>query len=148
MILKKMIKMNDEKNRMESKSIKEKMKELVSISGFTLLAAFLALFLADLVFFPLAYYSVRNVDIFNILFRYTGITFVSAVLILLLFLKVKTLYKNGSTLKSIIVYVFLRPFQYIGFLIFVLLILALLVAIIYLLFSSNYYHLHRIAGGA
>jgi len=148
MILKKMIKMNNDKNRMESKSIKEKMKELVSISGFTLLAAFLALFLADLVFFPLAYYSVRNVDVFNILFKYTGITFVSAVLILLLFLKVKTLYKNGNTLKSIIAYVFLRPFQYIGFLIFVLLVLALLVAVIYILFSSNYYHLHRIAGGA
>lgn len=148
MILKKMIKMNDEKSRLDSRSLKEKMKELLSISGFTLLAAFLALVLADLIFFPLAYYSVRNVDIFNTMFRYTGIAFTAAVLIILLFLKVKTLYKNGNTLKSIIVYVFLRPFQYIGFLIFILFLLALLITIIYLLFSSNYYHLHRLAGGA
>lgn len=140
--------MNDDKSRLDSGSIKEKMKELLSISGFTLLAAFLALLLADIVFFPLAYYSVRNVDIFNTLFRYTGIFFTITVLAVLLFIKVKTLYRNGNTLKSIIVYVFLRPFQYIGFLIFVLFIMALLITVIYLLFSSNYYHLHRIAGGA
>ena len=108
MILKKMIKMNDEKSRLDSRSLKEKMKELLSISGFTLLAAFLALVLADLIFFPLAYYSVRNVDIFNTMFRYTGIVFIATVLVILLFIKVKTLYKNGNTLKSIIFYVFLN----------------------------------------
>jgi hypothetical protein len=148
MILKKMIKMNKDKNSLESGSIKDKMKELLSISGFTLLAAFMALFLADLVFFPLAYYSVRNVDIFNILFKYTAVIFTVSVFIILLVLKIRTLHKNGNSLSSIIKYVFLRPFQYTGFLIFVLILLSLLVAIIYHLFSSNYYHLHRLAGGA
>ncbi|PKL16185.1 MAG: hypothetical protein CVV49_17535 [Spirochaetae bacterium HGW-Spirochaetae-5] len=146
--MKKMIKMNKDKNSLESGSIKDKMKELLSISGFTLLAAFMALILADLVFFPLAYYSVRNVDIFNILFRYTAVIFTVSVLIILLVLKIRTLHKNGNTLKSIIRYVFLRPFQYAGFLIFVLILLSLLITVIYLLFSSNYYHLHRLAGGA
>jgi protein-S-isoprenylcysteine O-methyltransferase Ste14 len=143
-----MKKMNNNKNSLESGSIKDKMKELLSISGFTLLAAFLALFLADLVFFPLAYYSVRNVDIFNLLFKYITVISLIALFAALLFLKVKTLYKNGSTLKSILTYVFLRPFQYIGFLVFILILMATLTAIIYLLFSSNYYHLHRMAGGA
>lgn len=68
-------KMNDDKSRLESGTIKAKMKELLSISFFTIIAAALALFLADLIFFPIAYYSVRNVDIFNILFKYTGIFF-------------------------------------------------------------------------
>lgn len=140
--------MNNDKSSLDSRSIKEKMKELLSISGFTLLTAFLALFLADLIFFPLAYYSVRNVDIFNLLFKYITIIFAAIVLITLLFLKVKMLYKNGNSVKSILTYVFLRPFQYIGFLFFVLILLAILISIIYLVFSSNYYHLHRLAGGA
>ncbi len=143
-----MTKLNNDKNSLESGSIKDKMKELLSISGFTLLAAFLALFLGDLFFFPLAYYSVRNVDIFNILFRYTAIIFTVSVFIILLFIKIRALHKNGDSLKTIIKYVFLRPFQYAGFLIFVFILLSLLTTVIYLLFSSNYYHLFRLAGGA
>ncbi len=148
MIMIKKIKMNDDKSRLESGTIKAKMKELLSISLFTLIAAALALFLADLIFFPLAYYSVRNVDIFNILFRYTGIFFIAAFLGTLFFVKVRTLHRDGKTLKSIILYVFLRPVQYAGLFLFIMLLIALLIGIIYFLFSSNYYHLHRIAGGA
>jgi len=140
--------MNDEKNRFESGTIKGKMKELLSISVFTLIAVFLALFLADLIFFPLAYYTVRNVDIFNILFKYTGISAVVLLMSSLLFLKVRSLYRDGKSTGSIIRYVFLRPLQYTGFFIFVLILTGLIIMVIYLLFSSNYYHLHRIAGGA
>ena len=141
-------KMSDEKNHLESGTIKGKMKELISISLFTLIAVFLSVLLADLIFFPLAYYSVRNVDIFDILFKYSAIFFISAVMLILLFLKVRTLHRNGKTVKSIIAYVFLRPFQYMGFFIFTLLLISLIIMVIYFLFSSNYYHLHRIAGGA
>lgn len=141
-------KMNDDKSRLESGTIKAKMKELLSISIFTLIAAALALFLADLIFFPIAYYSVRNVDIFNILFKYTAIFFLAAFLITLLFVKIRSLHRDGRTVKSIIIYVFLRPVQYAGLFIFIMLLIALLITVIYFLFSSNYYHLHRIAGGA
>ncbi len=142
------IKMNDEKSRLESGTIKSKMKELVSISLFTLIAVFLSLFLADIIFFPLAYYSVRNVDIFNILFKYSAIFFIISIMVILLFLKVRSLHRDGKTVKSIIIYAFLRPFQYMGFFIFTLFMIALIIMVIYFLFSSNYYHLHRIAGGA
>jgi len=210
----KKIKMNDEKNRFESGTLKSRMKELLSITLFTIIAVLLALVLADLIFFPLTYYSVRNVDYFNILFRYagifcisafmlillflkvrslyrdgdtviykfivaymvlfsadlilspiayffvknilllnvclkiTGVFFASAFLVILIFLKVRSLHRDGNTVKSIILYVLLRPLQYIGFFIFVMILISLLIMIIYFLFSSNYYHLHRIAGGA
>lgn len=141
-------KMNDGKSRLESGTIKSKMKELISISLFTLIAVFLSLFLADLIFFPLAYYSVRNVDIFNILFKYSSMFLISLIMITLLFLKIRSLHRDGKTVKSIIIYVFLRPFQYMGFFVFTLFMVALIIMVIYFLFSSNYYHLHRIAGGA
>lgn len=141
-------KMNDNKNSYESGSIRGKMKELSSISFFTLTAAVLALFLADLIFFPLAYYSVRNVDIFNIVFKYTGIFFITAVMIVVLYLKVRSKHRDGESVKSIIKYVLLRPVQYLGLFFFILLLVSLIIMIIYFLFSSNYYHLHRIAGGA
>lgn len=141
-------KMNNGKNGLESESIKGKMKEILSISFFTLIAAFMALLLADLIFFPLAYFSVRNVDIFNFLFKYTAVFFIAAALLTLLFIKVRSLRRDGKNLRSIIIYIFVRPFQYFIFFIFVLLLIALLIAVIYFIFSSNYYHLHRIAGGA
>ena len=145
--MKKKIKMNNTKNSYESGSIKGKMKELSSISFFTLIAAIMSLFLADLIFFPLAYYSVRNVDIFNIVFKYTGMFFITAVLIILLYLKVRSRYRDGESAGSIIKYVLLRPVQYLGLFFFILLLVSLIIMIIYFLFSSNYYHLHRIAGG-
>lgn len=141
-------KMNDGKSRLESGTIKSKMKELISISLFTLIAVFLSLLLADLIFFPLAYYSVRNVDIFNILFKYSSMFLISLIMTTLLFLKIRFLHRDGKTVKSIIIYVFLRPFQYMGFFVFTLFMVALIIMVIYFLFSSNYYHLHRIAGGA
>jgi hypothetical protein len=140
--------MNNDKSRFESGSIKGKMREILSISLFTLIAMLMAVVLADLIFFPLAYYSVRNVDIFNIVFKYTGILFISVLMITLLFLKVRKLHRDGKSIKSIMVYVLMRPVQYLGFSTFVLLLITLLIAIIYFIFSSNYYHLHRIAGGA
>ena len=148
MIMTKKIKMNDNKNRFENGTLKGRMKELLSISFFTLVAVFLSIFLADIIIFPLTYYSIRNVDIFNILFKYTGIAVISFVLIFLLFNKVKTLYRDGNSFKSILIYVFLRPFQYTGFFLFTLILIAAIILVIYFIFSSNYYHLHRIAGGA
>lgn len=140
--------MSEEKKHLESGTLKGKMKELTSISFFTLIAAFLALFLADIVFFPLAYYSVRNVDIFNILFKYSGIIFIVSLLFVLLLLKIRSLYRDGKTPLSILIYVFIRPFQYAGFMAFMFTLIALIILVIYFIFSSNYYHLHRIAGGA
>lgn len=140
--------MNDERNSYESGSIRGKMKEIFSISLFTLIAVLLSLLLSDIIFFPLAYYSVKNVDIFNIVFKYIGISSIIIVLITLLFFKVRIRHRNGESVKSIIIYIFLRPVQYMGFFLFVLLLLSLLILIIYFLFNSNYYHLHRIAGGA
>ena len=110
--------MNNGKNGLESESIKGKMKEILSISFFTLIAAFMALLLADLIFFPLAYFSVRNVDIFNFLFKYTAVFFIAAALLTLLFIKVRSLRRDGKNLRSIIIYIFVRPFQYFIFFIF------------------------------
>ncbi len=148
MITLKKKKMNDGKNSFENGTLKGKMKELSSISFFTLIALILALVLADLIFFPLTYYSIRNVDIFNIVFKYTAVFFMVSILTVLLYLKVRTRHRDGESVLSIIKYVLLRPFQYSGFFIFVLLLISLMLIIIYFLFSSNYYHLHRIAGGA
>ncbi len=144
----KKIMMNEDKNRFETGTLKGRMKEILSISFFALIAVFVSILLSDIIFFPIAYYSVRNVDIFNILFKYTGLSVISILMITLLYFKVRSLNRDGYTAGSIIIYVIRRPFQYLGFFIFVLLLISLLIILTYFLFSSNYYHLHRIAGGA
>lgn len=123
------------------------MKEVVTISLFSLAAVILSLLLSDLLFFPLSYYAMRNVDIFNILFRYITVLSIIIVLVAILYFKIRSRYRDGYTATAIIRYVILRPFQYAGFVIFTLGLVALIIAIIYMLFNINYYQLHRISGG-
>ena len=102
----KKIMMNEDKNRFETGTLKGRMKEILSISFFALIAVFVSILLSDIIFFPIAYYSVRNVDIFNILFKYTGLSVISILMITLLYFKVRSLNRDGYTAGSIIIYVY------------------------------------------
>ena len=204
-----MIKMNNGSNSPEKSKIKAIMKEHLTISLFGLATALLAVFLSDIIIFPMTYFAVKNVDIFNLIFKYSllfliifslsiatfikarsmhrdgktsaliiygiliriipafGIIFILAwitdifyinpklflslivlMFVIAVFFKIKSLLKEGNSFISIILHLNVRLFQNTGFLLVFILIISILFLIIYLLFSLNYYHLHRIAGGA
>lgn len=205
----KKIKMNDGKNSMEKLKIKSIMKELLTISLFGLATALLAVFLSDIIIFPMTYFAVKNVDIFNLMFKYSLLflimfslsiaTFIKArslyrdgktssaiiysmliriipaffiifilamisdifyinsrlflllilmMLVVAVFFKIKSLLKEGNSFLSIFLHLHIRLVQSAGFFLAFILIISIVFLVIYLLFSSNYYHLHRIAGGA
>ena len=139
--------MTEKRNRLDSNSIVSKLKELILILIFTLIAVVVAIILSDIFVFPLTCYSINNIDIFNIAFKYAFISFVTAAFLLLLFLKVRSLYKDGNSANAIMKYTILRPVQYLGFILLSLIIVIGLIAILYMIFSNNYYLLYKISGG-
>jgi hypothetical protein len=201
--------MNDGKNRLENLKIKTLMKEHLTITLFGLAMSLIAVFLSDIIIFPITYFAVRNVDIFNVIFKYSllllivfslsaavflkgramyrdeksssaiiysilirlipafiiifmlikisGIIYISfrlffflilIMLITAIFFKIRSLFKDGNSFLQIVMHLFVRFFQTAGFFLAFILILSVVILIIYLLFSMNYYYLHRMAGGA
>ncbi|MCL1833020.1 MAG: hypothetical protein FWG49_00805 [Leptospirales bacterium] len=139
--------MTENKNRLDSNSIVSKLKELILILVFTLIAAAVAIILSDILVFPLTYYSISNIDIFNIAFKYAFISFITATFLLILFFKVRSLYKDENSIRDIIKYIILKPVQYLGFILLSLIIVIALIAILYIIFSNNYYLLYKLSGG-
>jgi hypothetical protein len=138
----------EKKNSLDNNSIVSKIKELVLILTFTLISAAVAIFLSDIFFFPIAYYSINNVNIFNICFKYACILFIITTCSLLLFFKVRSLRMDGNSTSAILAYIFLRPVQYFGFIFLSLILIGALVFILYIIFSNNYYLVYRLSGGA
>jgi len=205
----KKIKMNNAISRMENLKIKTILKDHLIITLFGLATAVLAVFLSDIIIFPMTYFAVRNVDIFNIIFKYSLLfliifslstaTFLKArsmhrddksspeiiysllvrlipafiiifllikfsdiirinsklflsliilMLVIAILFKISSLFKGGNSFLSIVLHLLIRMVQSTGFLLAFILILSVVILIIYILFNMNYYHLHRIAGGA
>jgi len=140
--------MTEKRNSLDNNSIVNKIKELILILIFTLISAAVAILLADIFFFPLTYYSVNNINIFNIAFKYAFIFFIIVICSLLLLFKVRSLYRDGNSTSAIIAYILLRPVQYLGFIFLSLILIGGLITILYIIFSNNYYLIYRLSGSA
>lgn len=141
-------KRNRVNNKLDSKSFSSKVKDLVSISGFIILAAVISTLLMDIIVYPLTMFAINDVPSFNNLIK---LVFILLLLFILIFSTItisSNLRKEGRDKKYIILYLIRRPFYHIGLFFLIVTLAALIIAAIYLLFSTNYYYLHRISGGS
>ena len=127
--------------------MKSKIKEIAAISFFTLLAAIASIFLADIIVYPLTGFAVKNVDIYNLIFENLLFILIIAFLIYSFIKKYKTLSEDGMNLKTILLYFTRRPLHYGGLFLSFIMISIILIAVLYILFSLNYYYLYKISGG-
>lgn len=135
-------------NKLDSKSFGSRIRDLVSISGFIILAAIISTLLMDLIVFPLTMFAISDVPSFNNLIKLLFILLLLFILIYSIITISAKLKKEGRDTKYIVLYLFRRPFYHMGLFFFILAFCALIIGAIYLLFTSNYYYLHRISGGA
>lgn len=135
-------------NKLDSKSFGSRVRDLVSISGFIIVAAIISTLLMDLVIFPLTLFAINDVPSFNNLIKFIFILFILAIFLFSIITITVKLRKEGRDTKYIILYIFRRPLYHIGLFFCILTLCALIITVIYFLFSSNYYYLHRIYGGA
>ena len=140
--------MIEKRNNSENNSIFSKIKELILILIFTLISAAVAILLSDILIFPVSYYSINNINIFNIWFKYTCILFIVVTCSLFIFFKVRSLRRDGNSTGAILKYICLRPIQYLGFIFLSLILIGTLIVILYIIFSNNYYFIYRLSGGA
>jgi len=140
--------MIEKRNNSENNSIFSKIKELILILIFTLISAAVAILLSDILIFPVSYYSINNINIFNIWFKYTCILFIVVTCSLFIFFKVRSLRRDGNSTGAILKYICLRPIQYLGFIFLSLMLIGALIVILYIIFSNNYYFIYRLSGGA
>lgn len=134
-------------NTLESRTVRSKVKEIAAISLFTIIAAVASILLADLIVFPLTHFAVKRVDIFNIVFKNLLLLIVFIILCFSFIKKYRALSDEGLTSKYIVLYFFKRPVHYGSLLLSFILISALMITVLYLLFSLNYYYLYKISGG-
>ena len=147
MQMKKMKIQSEEKNTLESRTLRSKIKEITAISFFTVTAAAASIILADIIVFPLTHFAVKNVDIFNLLFKNLLLITILLFLIYSLVKKYRKLTDEGLSLKNILLYFLKRPFHYGSLFLSFILISSLVILILYFLFSLNYYYLYKISGG-
>jgi hypothetical protein len=134
-------------SKLDSKSFSSRVKDLVSITGFIIAAAIVSTLIMDIIVFPLTIFAINDVPSFNNLIR---LLFTLLILFLLIypFISISSrLKKEGHDRKYIAIYLIRRPFYNIGLFFLILALCALIIAVIYLLFSTNYYYLHRLSGG-
>ncbi len=135
-------------NKLDSKSFSSRVRNLISISGFIILAALLSTLLMDLIVFPLTMFAISDVPSYNNLIK---LIFTLVVFFILIFSVIKIsrrLKKEGHDNKHILLYLLRRPLYHLGLFLFFLALFGLIITVIYLLFSTNYYYLHRLSGGA
>ena len=138
--------MTEKRNNLDNNSIVDKIKELILILIFTLISAAVAILLSDIIFFPITYYAVNNINIFNIAFIYVFIFFIITICSLLVFFKIRSLHRDGNSTGAIIKYIFLRPVQYLGFIFLSLILIGALIFILYMIFNYNYYLIYKLSG--
>jgi len=139
--------MTEKRNSLDNNSIASKLKELILILVFTLISAAVAILLSNLVIFPITYYSINNVNVFNIYFKYSFILFIIITCSLLLLFKVRSLHKDGNSAGAILAYIFLRPVKFFGFFLLSSVLVWALFFILYTIFSNNYYLIYKLSGG-
>lgn len=138
---------SDGHNNLESRTIRSKVREITAISLFTIVAAASSILLADLIVFPLTHFAVNNVNIFNLIFKNLLLVLIIIILIYTLIKKYNKLAEEGLLTGPIILYFLKRPFHYIGLLFSFLFISIIMISVLYILFSLNYYYLYKISGG-
>ncbi len=138
---------NNGQKTLESRSMRSKIKEIAAISVFIVAAAIASIILANIIVFPLTHFAIKNVDIFNLIFNNFILIIILVFLIYKFIIRYRKLADEGLKAKEILLYFVKRPFYYAGLSLSFIVISALMIFVLYLLFSLNYYYLYEISGG-
>ncbi len=131
-------------NPIEKTRIKDRFRDISTLSVLIISSALVSLIVMDLLIFPLAIFSIKNKKIFNFI-----ITDISRILILSLFIfllvrRIYILKKNDFNKTAIVRHLITRPIILLSTSLVIILISLLIILIIYFLFYNNNYLLYRL----
>jgi hypothetical protein len=139
--------MTEKRNSLDNNSVVGKIKEIILILIFTFISAAVGILLSDIFILPLTYFSISNINTFNLFFKYAFIFFIITACVLWIFSKIRSFRKDGHSTIAIIKYIILKPIQYFGLIILSIFLLTGIIYILYIFFSKNYYLIYKLSGG-
>jgi len=129
---------------MEQTSIKNRMRDILTLFAFVVMAAVAALVVMDILVLPVALFAVAKKTTFNFILGDLTWLFLIAVLGFLLVRLVLALRKDGLSPREIIGHILYRPFSALAVALMVMVSSAVLIGVIYLIFSYNNYFIYKL----
>lgn len=132
--------------KIETSGAKDRIKNIFTLAVFTVFALIASIVTMDIIVYPITIFAVKETALFNSVIKYGFFSTITGLLILKIFRRILSLKREGLTLSGIVKYLLKRPRHYAGVYFAFLIISAVVISIIYLLLSYNYYMLYKITG--
>ncbi len=129
----------------EKSRIIDRLRAVGTLCLFILASAFVSAVLMDVIVYPVALLAVRDKPVFNVIVAWIIRFGLAGALIFLFVRGIYALRRDGHTGTEIAKHMSLRPFRFAGMLISLLVISTAVIAVIYVLFSYNYYFMYKLS---
>ena len=124
--------------------LKNKLKDLYILTGFTILIAFTSLLFMDIIIFPISIFAVKNKKIFNDLIKYLSLLSLIFILIIYFLRKIYNLIKKRPPAIEYLKFFLLSPFKSFLFFLISILTLSLIIIILYITLNYNDYLFYKL----
>lgn len=137
-----MVKIMDQHSHYEQKSKLGRIKDLVTLSAFILIAALTSIATMDLLVLPISLFAINRKSAFNFIIKDISVFFVLFIIILMLVLKIIKMDREGFTISQITKYMLMRPLRAILTILLIMVTGGIIIYIIALLLNFNYYRIY------
>jgi hypothetical protein len=131
-------------NLYEKNKVRERLKDIATLAAFTIAIAVISVLAMNLLAYPVTIFAVKYFKAFNFIFKYLVIIGISAFIVSMVAVTVFRLRRRGLTSGEIAVYLVRKPFYSITIFLFFLAVSAVIIALLYIMLSNNYYFIYKI----
>ncbi|MFC1670206.1 hypothetical protein ACFL20_07405 [Spirochaetota bacterium] len=129
----------------EKTRLRDRFKELLTLSIFTILVTIVCIVVMDLLIYPITIFAVKQKPVFNFIIKNILIYILILLMVLMIIKKTYRLYKDGANKKEVIKTLIQTPIYYLGTFGIFLITSIIVIVILYLLLSNNYFFIYYFA---
>ena len=129
---------------LEKGRLRDRFKGITTLAAFAVGIAVISIVVMNLLTYPVTVFAVKYKNAFNYIFKYFFIIGLIALFTYLVLATVKRLKKEGLSSREIALYILRRPLYALSTVLFIIAVSAAIIALLYILFSNNYYLIYKI----
>jgi hypothetical protein len=129
----------------EKSRIVDRLRAVGTLCLFVLASAFVSALLMDVVVSPIALLAVGDKPLFNVIVTWSIRLGIAGALVYLFVRRIYALRRDGHSGAEIAIHMSLRPLRAAGLVLSLLVVSTTVIAIIYVLFSYNYYFIYKLS---
>ena len=135
--------MNNE-SMLEKSRLRDRFKGISTLAAFTIAIAVISIVVMNLLTYPVTVFAVKYKNAFNYIFKYFIIIGLITLFAYLVLATVYRLKKGGLSSREIALHILRKPFYALSIALFIIAASTAIIALLYILFSNNYYLLYKI----